>query len=269
MKSFAERIGRVGKGLFGAPTHTEVSLETPSTPEEFARYVEGNKIDFLDFGCSDGASLRWAKTALGGREGLGIDNSAKKIALAREAGLRAIAFDIDRIPDRKLVRFTVLSHFLEHIADLRAVRRFILKSCQVSTHFVVIKQPYFDADGYLLKLGLKTYWSDWHGHPNMMSTMSLFQILRDLRAAGHLAQFSIHARDRIISSADPRIHSLQSPIDQHQYDPARHPRKPPEIVFQTPVYYETVAFVSMTNVDHPALCRKYRVDANLLEDSRT
>jgi len=268
MKSFAEWTGPLGRRLTGTSTGGDEQRDVPRTPDEFAKYVTDNRIDFLDFGCSEGGSLKWAKRVLGGKEGLGIDNSPKKIAQAREAGWRAIVFDIKDIPDRKLVRFTTLSHFLEHVPDLGAVRMFIRKACQVSTRFVLIKQPYFDADGYLLKHGLKTFWSDWHGHPNMMSTMTLFQILRDLKAKGHLDWFSVHARDRILSSADPRIHPLQSPIDQHEYDPARHPPKPAEIVFDVPVYYETVAFITMPGVEHREPFRKFRVDVALFDELR-
>jgi SAM-dependent methyltransferase len=265
MKSFAEGAGPPGRRLTGASTGGEESRDMPGSPDEFARYVKDNGIDFLDFGCSGGGSLKWAQRVLGGGEGLGIDIAPKKIAQAREAGWRAVLFDINKIPDHKLVRFTILSHFLEHVADLAAVRRFILKACRVSAQFVLIKQPYFDADGYLLKHGLKTFWSDWRGHPNMMSTMSLYQMLRDLRTAGHLARFSIHARGHIQSSADPRIHPLQSPIDQHQYDPARHPPKPPEVHFEVPVYYETVALVTMTGVDHREPFRRLGLDYCLFE----
>ena len=266
MKSFAEGTGPPGRRLTGSSTGGEESRDIPGSPDEFARYVKDNGIDFFDFGCGAGVRLEFGQRVLGGKEGLGIDVSPKKIAQAREAGWRAMLFDIDKIPDHKLVRFTLLSHFLEHVADLAAVRRYIQKACRVSTQFVLIKQPYFDADGHLLKHGLKTFWSDWHGHPNMMSTMSLYQILRDLRAAGHLARFSIHARERILSSADPRIHPLQSPIDQHQYDPARHPSKPPEIAFDVPVYYETVAFITMAGVDHREPFHRFRVDLTIFDE---
>ena len=268
MKSFADWAGSLRR-LTDASAVGQKSQDVPRSPDEFARYIKDNGVDFFDFGCGDGVSLELAQRVLGGREGLGIDISPKKIAQAREAGWRAILFDINKIPDHKLVQFTILSHFLEHVADLAAVRRFILKACRVSTEFVLIKQPYFDADGYLLKRGLKTFWSDWRGHPNLMSTMSLYQILRDLRAAGHLARFSIHARNRIHSSADPRIHPLQSPMDQHQYDSTRHPPKPPEIVFDVPVYYETVALISMAGADHRKAFRKFHVDLTIFDEPRT
>jgi hypothetical protein len=263
MKSLGEGDAQLGRRSTGTLPHTDALQHEPATPDEFARYVGDNAIDFLDFGCSSGNSLKLGQSVLGGREGLGIDRSPKKITQARESGLRAIVFDIDQIPDRKLVRFTILSHFLEHVPDLKAVRRFILKACQVSTHFVLIKQPYFDTDGYLLKHGFKTFWSDWHGHPNRMSTMSLFQILRDLRSGGHLERYSIHAKGRILTSTDARIHPLQSPIDQHEYDPARHPPKPSEMVFDAPVYYETVAFVSIRDMDSTEFMRKLRVDTTI------
>ena len=144
----------------------EETLADPRHSKEFADFVRAGNYDFIDFGCSAGGSIQWAKRLLNGTKGLGIDIDPKKVAATREAGFDAIIYDINKIPPRKLVRFTVLSHFLEHIPNLIDVKNFIRNACEISKDFILIKQPYFDADGYLFQLGLKTFWSDWHGHPS-------------------------------------------------------------------------------------------------------
>ncbi len=232
-------------------------------PSDIPNYIKNHRIDFLDFGCSTGRSLRWAQRTLGGVEGLGIDNSPQKVQRTVTGGFQAVNLDVSEIPDRKMVRFVVLSHFLEHVSDLALVRQFVIKACRVSTEFVLITQPYFDADGYLLQCGLKTYWSDWHGHPNLMSSMSLYQILRDAQAAGHCAKFSICARDPILTSSDSRIHPLSSPKDQHHYRWFRDPPKPRQIKFETPVFAELVAFITMHGIDHDLPFKNVPVDVVL------
>lgn len=238
----------------------------PKSSKEFADYVRAGEFDFLDFGCSRGGSIEWAKKLLGGKKGLGIDIAAAKVKEAREAGHNAINFDLMKIPPRKLVRFTVMSHFLEHVPDLTMVKTFVRNACEVSREFVLIKQPYFDSDGYLFQNGLKTYWSDWRGHPNCMGTLDLYRILRELKADGKLTAFSIHAKLPIKTSDDKFIHPVSSPIDQHQYDPKIHPPKIKGFEFPFPVFYETVAFITMKDGPyHMKPFRKFRVDKTILD----
>ena len=105
----------------------EETLADPRHSKEFADFVRAGNYDFVDFGCSTGGSIQWAKRQLNGTKGLGIDIDPKKVAATREAGFDAIIYDINKIPPRKLVRFTVLSHFLEHIPNLIDVKNFIRK----------------------------------------------------------------------------------------------------------------------------------------------
>ena len=61
------------------------------------------------------------------------------------------------------------------------VKSFVEKACSISKDFVFIQQPYFDADSYLFKKGLKLFWSDWRGHPNRMTSLDFNLLLRDLK----------------------------------------------------------------------------------------
>jgi GT2 family glycosyltransferase len=233
--------------------------------DEFIKILREGNFDYLDFGCSKGNSLNWSKRLFGGKQGLGIDIDPRKVAQAKAAGHNAVVFDINNIPDKKLVRFTVLSHFLPHVPNENDVKAFVRKACQVSTDFVFIKQPYFDADGYLFQNGLKLFFSDWTGHPNQMTTMSLFKLMKELKDEGLLLMFSIHGKKPILSSDDNHIQSINAPTDQHHFDPSKHPPKIRGLKFEFPVFYETVVMISMSGVSHYEQFKKFPTDATFFE----
>ncbi len=235
-------------------------MKNPTTSDEFVDFVRQGKFDFLDFGCGHGVSLAWADKVFGRKNGLGIDIRQAKIDAARAAGHAAINFDIKKIAAADLVQFTVLSHFLEHVPDMRDVAEFVRVACRVSKNFVIIKQPFFDADGALFQKGLKTFYADWTGHPNRMTTLHMFRLLKDLQDLDIIGEFSIHGRTPIKSSDDPRIHPVTAASDQHEFDPVKHPAKPTGLVFDFPLYYETVVFITMKGVDHQKPFRKINLD---------
>ena len=80
-----------------------------------SRAIDISQYDFLDFGCSTGGSMRFGQQRLGGKRGLGIDIDEQKVAATRMAGYDAECVDLTD-PKRfsGKVRFTILSHFLEH-----------------------------------------------------------------------------------------------------------------------------------------------------------
>jgi Methyltransferase domain len=222
---------------------------------EFAPYVRAGGFDFVDFGCSNGDSIRLGKSRFGGTRGLGIDIDEKKVKACRDAGLDAVIFDIMAIPNEKLFRFAILSHFLEHIRDPLNVASYLRKACSISTAFVYIQQPYFDADAYLARHDFKLYWSDWHGHPNHMSALDLRNLLREIQDSGFAISFSVYARGLITSSEDPSVHGQLSPRDQHQYDPTVHPPKK-QMVFTEPVYKDLVSLITLDS-DHTKLLKAF------------
>ena len=244
-----------------------MSIATPlkqSAPLDFAAFIREGGYDHIDFGCSKGGSLTLARDQFGGKRGLGIDIDPAKIEQTHAAGFDALAFNIHDIPDEKLVRFVILSHFLEHVPNPSDVQAFIKKACAIATDFVFIQQPCFDADGYLTGLGLKVFWSDWRGHPNPMSSLELWRMVRNLQRANVPATFSLHLRGLVTDSADPSIHPLASPVDQHGYDPAKHPPKPKAIAFSQPVFKETLCVISLGNTDHAAILNKISFDRTIL-----
>jgi SAM-dependent methyltransferase len=211
----------------------------------FQNHIQARGIDFLDFGCSSGGSLKFGESKLGGTRGLGIDISPSKVEAARDAGYDAAVLDIKTLPDEKLVRFVIMSHFLEHVPDANDVYAFIEKACCVATEFVYVQQPFFDADASLFQQGLKLYWSDWTGHPNRMTSLDMWTHIRTLRAKGVPLDYAIFYTGRIHSSSDPTIHPLTSPRDQHEYDPEKHPPKPENQSLGIPVFRELRCFIHL------------------------
>lgn len=210
---------------------------------DIKKIIIDKDIKFLDFGCSTGESLLFGKAVLDGQEGLGIDINPNKIKIATARGLSVINYDIKDIPNEKVVDFTIMSHFLEHVPNFNDVIEFINKACIISKNFVFVRQPYFDADGLLFDLGLKTYYSDWRGHPNKMSSLSFYSILRDLKDKNIISGFLIGANSKIASSADTVIHPLCSPIDQHHFNSKVHPEKDQSINFDFDLFKEIVVLI--------------------------
>ena len=137
------------------------------------------------------------------------------------------------------VRFVMLCHVLEHLPGLKASELALLNAIRAAREFVYISQPWFDTDGYLFRKGLKVYWSDWHGHPNRMTTLDFHCILEPLRKRNLIVGYRMFARDEIKNSRDPAIHPLASPRNQHGYDDTIHPPKPKRsIKFKEPVFSE-------------------------------
>jgi hypothetical protein len=222
--------------------------------------LQNGTFDFLDFGCSSGGSIANAMKAFDAARGLGIDISETKVQQAISAGHQAILYDIHDLPAKPLVRFCVMSHFLEHVPNRIDVVAFLRKATDISREFIFIRQPYFDADGYLFQNGLKLYWSDWRGHPNTMTTLDFFCILTQLKNGGHVGNFSIHLSKPISSSAHKAILPVNSPRDQHHYDPALHPGKPMDVRFDFPVFAEVIVFISKPGTDHYAPFRRIKYD---------
>lgn len=201
--------------------------------------------DFLDFGASKGDSIRFGMRRLGGTRGLGIDIDPKKVETMRSKGLDCVEADVAHLDfPADSVRFVVMSHFLEHLPDLTTVERSIESAARVASDFLFIQGPYFDADEFLSERGLKFYWSDWHGHPCHLTTSQLRDILLKLGLNDHVMMVC----DPVTDSADPAVHPLASPIDQHDYDPEAHPEKP-FVEFPQPLYRSIMCCVRLGPVE--------------------
>ena len=197
--------------------------------------------DFLDFGASKGGSIDFAMARLGGRKGLGIDIDPKKIQRMRELGYDCLEADVLNLdlPENS-VRFVLISHFLEHLADIDEVREAVASAARTARDFIFIRGPWFDGDDRLRAQGLKFYWSDWHGHPCHLTTGQLRGVLDDLG----LSSYAFLGRSTVADSLDSAIHPAGSPRDQHDYVDGVHPPKP-YAVFEPPLFREMVCIVAL------------------------
>lgn len=201
--------------------------------------------DFLDIGSSKGGSIDFARNKLGGKRGLGVDVNADNVKQARSRGYDCLHGDIAGMTfPANSVRFAVMNHVLEHM-PLHKGYKAVECAKTVATDFIYIRGPYFDADAYLRRRGLKFYWSDWHGHTCHLTTSLLKAVLRGL----HLDDFSILGRTPVNDSLDDSIHPLDSPTDQHQYDSREHPPKP-SIRFNPPLHREIVCLVRLRDIPY-------------------
>lgn len=203
------------------------------------------KYDFIDFGASKGGSIDFAKIFLGGKRGVGIDIDQKKIDMMIKSGYECEYGDITNlvnIPDNT-VKFVMMSHVLEHLNSLEDIYKAIQEAIRISTDFVYIQGPNFDDDEYLHRNNLRFFWSFWKGHTYHFQSSELISILE--KCSG-FKESIIAYRGPLYSSTSSCIHSLDSPIDQHEYDPSVHPPKT-SIRFDNTLYKEIVAVIRIDN----------------------
>ncbi|EKF6289099.1 class I SAM-dependent methyltransferase [Vibrio cholerae] len=225
--------------------------------------IKKHSVDFLDFGCSSGGSIEFAEKRFGGFKGLGIDISQKKVEKATSNGYLAINYNLNQLPHKELVSFCILSHFLEHIPQREQVKKFIESAIRISKDFVYIQQPFFDVDGYLFEKGLKLSWSDWSCHPNRMSSIELWAVLRDLKLIGLDFNFSILVYGKISNSSEKYILDINCPKDFLYKEDGEDILGNIEL---EGVYKEVICLISKPHVDHKQLLEKCRYDKIIFKD---
>jgi SAM-dependent methyltransferase len=182
-----------------------------------------DQYEFLDFGCSDGGSLQFIARSFPGKRGLGIDICPRKVARAQQAGFEAICMDVGQLQNTpNCVSFVIMSHFMEHLPNFEIAAKCMKSALVAAKDFVIVRQPWFDSDGYLFRAGLKFYWSDWTGHTFKVTCTDL---ARMVRTSGVQCRYQIYGRLPVETSSAAVVHPLDSPPDQHSYDPRKHGTK--------------------------------------------
>ncbi len=209
-------------------------------------FIDSRNYEFFDFGCSAGGSLeRYGKMFQAEGKGLGLDINPQKVKLTKEKGFNAEVCDITKLQLSSKVRFCIMHHFLEHVPSVHDVNKIVRKACSVADDFVLIRQPYFDADPYLFSHGFKFFWSHWRGHPNNMTLLELHNMLMPMASEGLIKRFSLYGLYLVTSSEDAAIHNLDSKIDQHEWNVEEHSQKK-IIDFTIPVYREVMAIIDLS-----------------------
>jgi SAM-dependent methyltransferase len=224
--------------------------------------------DFVDFGCSHGGSTVFAQDRFGGKRGLGLDIDPRKVENANAAGHDAMVADVTTLDAKEMgsVRFVIMSHFLEHLPTRKLAELCIRSACDIANEFVFIRQPFFDADGYLFSLGMKLYWSNWSGHKNHMTSLEFHNILAPLLDSKKLSRFQIFYRTKIDDSSHDAIHPISSPLDCHRWVKDMHSAKK-FYEFDYPVYHETGAIILKKGTDIPRSLRAYLRHCDVMYDS--
>lgn len=216
--------------------------------------------DFIDLGAGDGASLVNFEKKIGGR-GLGIDLDVKKVKKASELNRNVVkgnALKIDKIKGE--VDFVTCDNFLEHLLSFKDAEKMIEKAVSKAKRFVYIRHPSFEDIEYLSGFGLKTYWSDWHGHTCMLKISDIVDIFMGLG----ITTFKIIPVARIKSSSDKRIIPLKAPVDQHFYTPEHGDKPKPTIRFKKNIYsaFDIVALTDESDKNMPELIYQDRENSD-------
>lgn len=201
--------------------------------------------DFLDFGCKEGRSLRIFGELFDAKgKGLGLDLNKKNVAKTIANGFDAQLCDVRNIEVESKVRFCVMNHFLEHIPNFRDVGDIIKKACEISSEFVFIKQPYFDADPYLFSLGFKFFYSTWKAHPNHMTLLEFTNVLNPLVSEGVIKSYTLYGHNLVTNSKDWGIHNLEAQNNVGKWDKNIHSIKD-HVTFDQPVFRQTIAVLDI------------------------
>ena len=210
-------------------------------------YVDTSKYDFIDFGCYVGGSMNFAVKRLGGTSGLGIDRSEEFCAIAKKKGFDTICSNVQALTfTKKSVKFSVFSHFLEHLPSLSAAQRMLKKAADTSTDFIFVESPSFDFDTYLKNRGLKFFWSDGCGHHNLLQLHELKNIISTVNAHSYTVLLE---QPFVKDSSSRDIHSVQSPFNVTYYDNCIHPPKP-QVKFVKKVFRSFVVFIWLRPLTH-------------------
>ena len=220
---------------------------------------------FLDLGCSSGGSLTFGEESLKLGKGLGIDFDAKKIQLAKQAGLNVQLGDctsLNEIVSEKY-DFTLTSHFLEHLPNLEIAKDVIYSAIDVTSKAIFIQQPAFDGTGYFRDLGVKLYFQDWTGHKNMMTTEDWKDIINDLISEQKIQYAYLGYRKPITNTKNDVFLPINAPKNQHRYDPLIHGAKRKYDLNE--VFFEEIRIVLVIDLSLKDLefhCKKFKSQNN-------
>ena len=180
-----------------------------------------NKYKFLDVGCKIGGSFSVAKKfGYDTKQGIGIDINEQNVKKFTELGYNAIVADATNIPfNDNSFDLVIFSHVIEHLPNEQMGRKALEECLRVSNKYVFLALPFFDENDYLNSLGLKTYYSDWSGHKNMVH----LKTIQNEYLVGY--NFEITMKTKLSDSLAIEIHPINSPRDSHGYDEKLHGKK--------------------------------------------
>ena len=206
--------------------------------------VDLSGYDFIDLGCGHGRSIRDCCTRFKVRRGIGVDLDPDKVESARNAGFDAICADATELSVENQVRFASMLDFLEHLPDLETVEAMLQFASKAASEFLFISHPSFEGEDYLRDLGFRQYWWHWSGHPSHPRIADYKAIFARLG----LTQYMIRFNELVEDSHHKSILTTDMPKNQHEFDPARHRRRP-FVRFEVPVWRFQEIFVRLPGME--------------------
>lgn len=177
---------------------------------------------FLDVGCKVGGSFTSISKKFGYQlsEGVGIDIDVDNVERFKNLGYDGIVADASNLPfiDNEF-ELVIFSHVLEHLPNEELGRKSVEECLRVSSKYVYLALPFFDENEYLNSLGLRTYYSNWTGHKNMVH---LKKILNDYLNG---KKYVLNMVKKIVDSNAEEILPITAPKNSHKYDFSLHGKK--------------------------------------------
>jgi SAM-dependent methyltransferase len=196
---------------------------------------------FVDAGSGTGGSVRFCQERFGRSPGLGLELIEGDALRARESGLHVIHGDATReeFPEN-CVSFASMMDFLEHLPDEATAVGVLEKLAGAARDFLFIRHPSFEDIDYLARFGMKITWTDWDGHPNMMTLMDYLRIFSDFAWSDYVINLGTPIRDSWNYAVLPREAARNAPV----YDAKLHGSKA-YVEFDRPMYEQFDIFVRL------------------------
>lgn len=196
-------------------------------------YQDMSNYKFLDVGCKIGKSFAVAKEfGYSDKQGFGIDINQKHINTFNASGYAGIVASATSIPfPDGSFELVIFNHVLEHMKGAENGKLALSECLRVASRVLYVGLPFFDEDAYLNSLGLKTFYSDWHGHPNKVH----LKTLTTEWLAGYKCE--VNMMKKLTNSMFPEILPIGAPPDSGDYNPELHGPKP-NIEFDRDIWRE-------------------------------
>jgi hypothetical protein len=205
--------------------------------------VDWSAYDYLDLGCSRGASLQYGALRFDGRRGIGVDRNPAKVAAACRRGVDAVVGDATDLGLDKQVRFALLMDFLEHLPDLAAVQQALAGAAAAATDFLFIFHPSFEGEPWLRAQGLRLHWWEWDSHTTHIRIADYCRIFDRLG----LHRYKIRYVKPITDAGHSAVLRDDEPANETGFDPGRH-RSKPDLRFPEPLWRAQEIFVCLRDM---------------------
>ncbi len=188
---------------------------------------------FLDVGCKIGGSFEISKKfGYNKNEGLGIDINESSVKNFTNKGYNGMVADATNLPfEDNSFELVIFSHVIEHLPNEELGKKCFDECLRVSSKYLFLALPFFDEDGYLNSLGLKTFYSDWTGHKNKIT---LSKIIKDYLIG---LDYEIKMVKKLNNSNHKEILPINAPKDSFEYNLNLHGKKP-KIIFDRDIWRE-------------------------------